>query len=158
MSLLPDLETPRITRVRGSLQGRAADQLDAVLAIVRESATAKSLARLPGAKRWQELHARRKSRAGSVRSTALANSRQTLAVLGYLKADATPFECLALAGRMLKEAGSRCPRTIALLSDEGVVALEALLAAALAHAFALPSFHSKPHRRASHRAHRRVRR
>lgn len=145
MSLLPDLETPRITRVRGSLQGRAADQLDAVLAIVRESATAKSLARLPGAKRWQELHARRKSRAGSVRSTALANSRQTLAVLGYLKADATPFECLALAGRMLKEAGSRCPRTIALLSDEGVVALEALLAAALAHAFALPSFHSKPH-------------
>ena len=144
MSLLPDLGTPRITRVRGSLQGRAVDQLDAVLAIVPEGATEKSLVRLPGAKRWQELHARRKARSGTVRSTALANNRQTLAVLGYLKADATPFECLTLAGRMLKEAGTRCPKAIALVTDEGVVALEALLAAALAHAFALPSFHSKP--------------
>jgi leucyl aminopeptidase len=144
MSLLPDLETPRITRVRGPLQGRAADELDAVLAIVPEGITAKSLSRLPGGKRWQELHARRKARAGTVRSTALTNNRQTLAVLGYLKADASAFECLALAGRMLREAAGRLPKAIALFAQDDAMAHEALLAAALAQAFALPSYQSKP--------------
>src|SRR5262249_12467994 len=104
MSLLPKLETPRITRVHGALRGHAMDHLDALLVMAPENATAKSLARLPGAQRWQELHAREKARGGAVRSTVLANRRQTLAALGYLKANATPFETLALAGKMLKAA------------------------------------------------------
>ena len=132
--------------MRGPLKGRAADQLDALLVIAREGATAKALAQLPSAQRWQELHARAKARAATVRSTALANRRQTLAVLGYLKKDASPFEHLALAGRMLKETVSRNPEAIGLLAltDEGSHASEALLAAALAQAFRLPTFRSSP--------------
>ena len=43
---------------------------------------------------------------------SLANRRQTLAVLGYLDAEASPFERLALAGRMLKEAAARQPQQL----------------------------------------------
>lgn len=156
MSLLPNLELPRITRVRDPFRGRAADSLDALLVLVPEGATAKTLASLPGAARWQELHARAKTRAGTVRSTTLANQRQTLAVLGYLKKDATAFEELTLAGRMLKEAAGRNPvsvglRVLSLPLRSGEAsgrgrdsALEALLAATLAQAFSLPSFRSTP--------------
>jgi len=143
MSLLPSLTTPRITRMRAAFSARAADSLDALLVMVPERATNKTLASLPGAQRWQELHARAKARGGSVRSTALANRRQTLAVLGYLKPQATPFEQLALAGRMVKEAAGRCPAAVGLQSLAGTDA-EPLLAATLAQAFALPAFHSSP--------------
>ncbi len=143
MSLLPSLETPRITSLRGPVRGRAADALDALLVVAVEGASAKALAQLPGALRWQELHGRRKPRAGSVRSTALANKRQTQAVLGYVKADASAFDRLALAGRMLKETAGRAPRAIGLcVVAEDDAMLEALLAAALAQAFALPSYRS----------------
>ena len=74
MSLLPNLETPRIASLRGPLRGRSAEQLDALLVMVPHNANAKLLSRLPGAQRWQELHARAKPRAGTVRTTALANS------------------------------------------------------------------------------------
>jgi leucyl aminopeptidase len=146
MSLLPSLETPRITRVRGPLRGGSVDRMDALLVMVPEAATAKSLAQLPAAQRWQELHAREKARAGTVRSSTLANRRQTLAVLGYLKKGASAFERLTLAGKMLKEASARNPETVGLLApgDEDSNAVEALLASALAQAFALPSFRSTP--------------
>lgn len=146
MSLLPNLQTPGITRARGPLNGRAVDQLDALLVMVREDVTAKALAKLPGAQRWQELHARASARAGTVRSGALANRRATLAVLGYLKKNAAPFEYLALAGRMLKESTGRNPQVLGLLAltGEGSNGAEALLAAALAQAFALPTWRSAP--------------
>ena len=84
-----------------------------------------------------------------MRTTSLANRRQTLAVLGFLRPQASAFERLALAGRMLKEAAARNPQTVGLATagfpaaGEGPAAaqasLEALLAGTLAHAFALPS-------------------
>lgn len=146
MSLLPSLETPRITRVHGPLRSSSVEQLDAVLIMVPEGASAKSLLQLPAAQRWQALHARPNRRAGTVRSTLLANRRQTLAVLGYLKSGATPFEQLALAGRMMKEIASRGAESLGLLAlgGENSTAIEALLAAALAQAFALPTFRSSP--------------
>src|SRR5262249_18008036 len=75
-----------------------------------------------------------------------ANRRQTLAALGYLKANATPFETLALAGKMLKAAAERAPQTVGLTTagDIEAAGLEALLAATLAQAFALPTFRSTP--------------
>lgn len=144
MSLLPSLETPRITRLRRPVRARAADALDALLVIAVEGANARAFAELPGAQRWQELHAQRKARAGAVRVSALANKRQTQAVLGYLKKDASAFERLALAGRMIKQTAGREPRAIGLcVVGEDAAALEALLAAALAHAFALPSYRTQ---------------
>ena len=148
MPSLPPLDLatqlPRVTHARGSSSARAG-QWDAIFAIVADVAQPRAFADLPEPERWRELHARSKPRGGAVRSTSLANSRHTLAVIGYLQADASPFERLQLAGRMLKEASARAVDTVALAApgDRAPAAsLEALLAATFAHSFALPSFRS----------------
>jgi len=149
MPSLPPLEhasqLPRVTRARGSSSARAG-QWDAIFVIVADSAQPRAFADLPEPERWRELHARSKPRSGTVRSTALANSRHTLAVIGYLQADSSPFERLQLAGRMLKEASARAVDAVALAAPgdraSGAANLEALLAATFAHSFALPSYAS----------------
>ncbi|MEJ0035591.1 MAG: leucyl aminopeptidase family protein [Gammaproteobacteria bacterium] len=149
MPSLPPVEhaaqLPRVTRARANSSARAG-QWDAIFTIVADIAQPRAFADLPEPERWRELHARSKPRSGTVRSTALANSRHTLAVVGYLQADASPFERLQLAGRMLKEASARAVDTVALAAPgdraSGAANLEALLAATFAHSFALPSFRS----------------
>src|SRR5258708_2825305 len=137
--LIPSARARAIVSAR-----RGEHRLDALLAIVPPRATAASFRELPESGRWRELNARAPARAGTVRSTSLSNPRQTLAVLGFLADEASAFERLTLAGRMLKEAAARNPQAIGLAAPDGTAAaraaLEALLAAALAHAFALPSF------------------
>jgi leucyl aminopeptidase len=124
--------------------------MDALLVIVPDEPADSVLEQLPDSERWQELNARTKARAGTVRTTVLTNRRQTLAVLGYIGAKASTFERLSLAGRMFKEASGRNPRSVGLmaltdaprdLSHTGD--LEALLAAGLASAFQMPAYRSK---------------
>jgi leucyl aminopeptidase len=130
--------------------------MDALLVIVPDKPTDSLLEQLPDSERWQELNARAKARAGTVRTTVLTNERQTLAVLGYIGAKASTFERLSLAGRMFKEAAARNPRVVGLmalgdepqdLSRAGDPSpsgdLEALLAAGLASAFQMPAYRSK---------------
>jgi leucyl aminopeptidase len=142
LALLPPAKGPEIVRARGG-------EVDALLVVVPETATPGSLEKLPESLRWRDLLAREAPHAGTVRTTALANRGQTLAVLGFLRPQASAFERLALAGRMMKETAGRGARTIGLAtagfaadrdgSDAAQASLEALLAAALAQAFELPS-------------------
>ncbi len=159
----PSLPRPPVVTHRRRLSERAAADLDAILVILPEEADAALLARLPQSERWRRLHTRpgpaagatsAAGAAGAVRSTTLANARDTRAVLGILPRRAGPFETLALAGRMLKEADCREPERLALVAPApaGEGALAALLSAALAHAFELPAF------RKSRAARRRIRR
>jgi leucyl aminopeptidase len=149
MSLLPTATPPEIVKTRA----RAADALDALLVIAPESHAKELFRQLPENERWQELNARTPPRTGTVRTTVLTNRRQTLAILGYIGAGATTFERLSLAGRMLKEVSSRDPETVGLmaLGDAAPAqsALDALLAAALAHVFPMPTLRapSKDERR-----------
>jgi leucyl aminopeptidase len=121
-----------------------ADDADAVLALVPDVPGPDVFRHLPEPQRWQDLNARSQPRSGTVRTTALTNRRQTLAVLGYMRTEASAFERLALAGRMLKEAAGRNPESVVLaapgLAKTERASLEALLSATLAHAFELPSF------------------
>jgi leucyl aminopeptidase len=136
--------------------------MDALLVIVPDEPPDSVLEQLPDSERWQELNARAKPRAGTVRTTVLTNKRQTLAVLGYIGAKASTFERLSLAGRMFKEASARNPRIVGLmalgddprnlshagdLSHTGDLSragdLEGLLAAGLANAFQMPAYRSK---------------
>jgi leucyl aminopeptidase len=136
--------------------------MDALLVIVPDEPPDSVLEQLPDSERWQELNARAKPRAGTVRTTVLTNKRQTLAVLGYIGAKASTFERLSLAGRMFKEAAGRNPRIVGLmalgddprdlshagdLSHTGDLSragdLEGLLAAGLASAFQMPAYRSK---------------
>ncbi|MGH8289079.1 MAG: M17 family metallopeptidase [Steroidobacteraceae bacterium] len=140
LTLLPPAGGPEIERSRGG-------EVDALLTIMPESARPASCAELPESSRWRDLLARERPRSGAVRTTSLANRRQTLAVLGFLAPKASAFERLALAGRMMKEVAARSPRTIGLATagfparetSAAQAALEALLAGALAQAFELPS-------------------
>jgi leucyl aminopeptidase len=141
--LLPAADTPKIARAAAT----EVAELDAILAIVPDPPAKSLFEQLPESERWQGLNARSKPRSGTVRTTVLANRRQTLAVLGYMGAEASTFERLALAGRMLKEVSSRCPESIGLtaLGDEVAAqgGVDALLAAALASAFQMPAFRSR---------------
>ncbi len=147
--MLPTADAPAITRGTAA----SADRLDVVLAIVALPLAAAAWRELPHGRRWQALHERSPARAGSVRSGSLGNHRDTLAILGYIKADASAFERLTLAARMLKEAGARAPRELGLCgmgkSAAATANLEALTAATLAHAFALPSIRA-PRREERH--------
>ena len=137
--VLPAAHAPSVTS--GTLQ--AADTLDVVLAIVTLPLATGALGALPHSTRWQALHARATARTGTVRSGSLGNPRDTLIVLGYIKSEASAFERLSLAGRMLKEAAARQPQAIGLCATgKGASAdadLEALVAASLVHAFELPA-------------------
>jgi leucyl aminopeptidase len=144
IALLPTATPPEIVKTRA----RAADASDALLVIAPMPSEKELFRQLPESERWQELNARTPPRAGTVRTTVLSNRRQTLAVLGYMGAEASTFERLALAGRMLKEVGSRDPETLGLMalgpvsSKQGApaqAALDALIAASLAHSFPLPT-------------------
>jgi hypothetical protein len=106
---LPPAHAPAIV----SADPGEADELDAVLAIVPHPPSGAAWRHLPHPARWRELDARAPARAGTVRTTVLANRRHTLAVLGYLGSDASAFERLSLAGRMLKEAAAREPQVLA---------------------------------------------
>ncbi len=140
--LLPANDVPAIEH--GTLA--EATGLDALLVIVPDSPTKAVFQQLPESERWQELNARSKPRSGTVRTTALANQRQTSAVLGYMGAEASPFETLALAGRMLKEVAGRHPGSVGLTAlgtpRANTGAVDALLAAALTSAFGMPAFRS----------------
>jgi len=142
MSLLPTTTPPDIVKSRT----RTADALDVLLVMAPDNAEKELFRSLPDSERWQELNARTRPRAGTVRTTVLTNRRQTLAVLGYIGAQASTFERLQLAGKMLKEVAAREPETLGLAAPgqaaPAQAALDALLAAAAAHAFPLPLFRS----------------
>lgn len=138
-ALAPQAEPPRILIAPFGTAG-----LDALLAVVPAQATARHFAQLPDAARWRALHARDPARPGTVRSTTLGNARHTLAVLGYLAADAGSFERLSLAARLVRELAARGPESLGLAAVAAPGMHEALLAAALAQAFELPSWRTAP--------------
>lgn len=137
--LLPGAQVPTV--IHGGAGG--ADKLDVIMAIVTLPVTAAALRRLPHAARWAELNERSAARTGTVRSIPLPTPAHTQAILGYLKSDASAFERLTLAGRMVKEAAARNPQSVGLAAaGTGTLAgahMEALLAATLAHSSALPT-------------------
>jgi leucyl aminopeptidase len=149
MKMLPETAGPRLIARGGLPAARSLAGLDALL--VMAPPARRFDGRLPQLARWRKLHARESVSPGNVRSTRLGNARDTLAVLGYCKPDATAFETLALAGRMLRPCIEARATTLGIVDVHADARspqrLEALLAAAYAHGFELPSERSKPSRR-----------
>lgn len=142
-ALLPLQKPPRIHLQNALPATGGLERHDAVLLLLPTDG--KPPARLPDAGQWQILHARAKPAHGDVRAFTLPNGRQTLAVLGYCRADAEPFELLRVAGLLAQRAlAHRTEVTrIAVVAQPAAAAKgawqEALYAALAAHAFALPT-------------------
>jgi leucyl aminopeptidase len=123
--------------------------LDALLVVVPAGAAAiAALRRLPDAALWQALHAREAAAPQTCRTGALGNPRQTLLVLGYARANASAFERLQLAGRMLHAVAERRPARVGCFvpgtANHANDWHTALVSAAHAHSFAMPDYRSKP--------------
>jgi leucyl aminopeptidase len=145
--ILPASHVPTIHRRTRAPTARSAAALDALFVIAGPD-TAECIAQLPESARWKTLLQRAPLRVQALRSTTLANPRQTRAVLALGKPQATAFQRLELAGRMLRELdvtrSLRIGFFVAADLPERDGWYEALLAAALAWNFSPPSFRSKP--------------
>jgi len=143
LSLLPESGGPRLVAHAGLPPPGAGAQWDAILVLLPPEIAP---GRLPEMQRWRDLHARGPRRHAEVRGTTLAHSRQCYAALGYCRADASEFELLRVAGRLMQQlfVNRPHPRRIAVLALVSGAARrqrwqEALYAAASAHAMELPT-------------------
>jgi leucyl aminopeptidase len=146
---LPDFKLADLRRTRTLPSTRRVATLDALLVLIPPDDTA-FLRRLPESARWLALHGRDRATALKSRSTALANERQTSALLGYARSDVSTFERLSFAGKLLRTIAAGQPRRIGIAISESLPDAaqwcEALLAAAWTESFALPDFRSTPKR------------
>jgi leucyl aminopeptidase len=144
---LPDLTLAAVRRSRALPNAGRAASLDAIVALAAPTDEA-FIRRLPEPQRWLRLHHRTKAVALKWRVSTLANSRQTLALLGYTRPDASAFERLSLAGKLMRELAGRAPQRIGLIVAGSAAAaapwFEALLSAGWNESFAMPDFRSAP--------------
>ena len=123
---------------------------DAAAFVIAERDPAAALAALPHASLWQALYrgARRASKTPLL-VARLPNSRHTLAAVAFLRAGASAYERLELAGKLMHEllkpgvASLQC-HAAGFDGDEPAAVVEALASAALAAAAPLPQRKSKP--------------
>jgi len=123
---------------------------DAAAFVIAERDPSAALAALPHASLWQALYrgARRASKTPLL-VARLPNSRHTLAAVAFLRAGASAYERLELAGKLMREllkpgvASLQCHAT-GFDGEETAAVVEALVSAALAAAAPLPQRKSKP--------------
>lgn len=144
MSILPRLDTPvTLIKRRGSSQ-LAAQDFDAIVVVAHSKSIGDAFASLPDTQSWQRLHSREPARTATVRVGALSSEADVVAVIGYLATDPAPFAQLALAGRLMNEIAARKPKRLGIavvgFGAAERALTESLLAAAYAHAFAMPDF------------------
>ena len=148
---LPDFAPLRITTSSLAPTRAALERLDHLLVVAprgRETA----LARLPYGTQLATLRSRAAKNGDDFASSHAANTRATGLTVGTFGTE-RGFAALAWAANALREAASDKPRALGIalagLDDEQArVAIESLLAAAGAAAFALPEFKSEPKKRA----------
>jgi leucyl aminopeptidase len=144
--LIPRQRAPRLARRNSPPGPRSLTRCDAML-VVTTATEAAALNGLPEPDIWLQLHRRDKVAVHTTRSTSMAGNNPCQLVLGYARQDFTQYERLSLAGLMLKDVAARRPRRIGIYIDQqlsdAAAWYEALVAAALAHSFAMPAFRSE---------------
>jgi leucyl aminopeptidase len=141
IDLLPPRSRIDVSRGPARPTAKPIEALEALLLIVPlERAPFDAL---PGGAALAREHARRPRSAGATYSATIGATRVFAGVLG---ANATPFQRLALAGRLAKELAAHAPGSvgIAALVDDATGVLEATLAAVLAAAEPAPAARSRP--------------
>lgn len=150
MQIFPP-ETPIALRRRTAPPSEAGlARADAAVFVIADADPAGSLAGLPHARLWQNLHrsVRRAARTPLL-VTRLPNARQTLTAIGFLRRGASSFERLELAGRLMSEVvrpgivSLQC-HALSFDAEESAAVVEALASGALAAAAPMPQLKSHP--------------
>src|SRR5579863_3497175 len=130
---IPDCTVAALERHPAMPDARAAEGLDSLL-VLTAPGDASLWPRLPESVRWRTLAARSKPAPVKWHVTALANSRQTQAVLGFAKSGSSAFERLSFAGKLLAEIAARRPQRLGIIVSDALPDAaqwyEALLSAA----------------------------
>jgi len=144
---IPDCTVAALERLPALPDARAAEALDALVVLTAVGDTT-LWSRLPESARWRALSRRSRPAPLKWHATALANSRQTHAVLGLAKPGASAFERLSFAGKLMAEISGRKPQRLGLIVSDALPDAakwcEALLSAAWTASVALPHFRSQP--------------
>ena len=150
MQILPPETNIAVRRRTAPPSESGLARADAAAFVLLDSDPAAMLARLPHAALWQSLY--KKAARGPktpLLVTRLPNARHTLAAVVFVRAGASAFERLTLAGKLMRELVKPGVTTLqchaaGLDDDASAAALEALASAALAAAAPLPHRKSKP--------------
>ena len=153
-TLLPPESVIRVTaRPQEPGESTLARADAAVLLVDQALPAARTLAALPLGARLKSLHAAevRNGHEAPIVCVRMANRRQTLLVVGFVKPGASSFERLTVAGKLAREVLRPGVENLQLHYVGGkqdqtakTTALEALLSAVLAHAAPMPEWKSKP--------------
>ena len=147
--LLPDSKEIRIYQQPGRVTGKQLEAMDQLLLILPKKIPAALWKQLPEGLKLRAAMRRRGSEAVPALMTRLGNKKLTLVVAATLAADVPAFEQLTLARRLVaaataEKAGSLGVAILGFDNEAAASICRNVLAAALAAAFRLPTFKSKP--------------
>ena len=147
--LLPKSRRIPVTQSPGRLDTKAVESVDQLLLILPKRPKPAVWSALPQGNRLRALMKKRRPTTFPAVETRLSNKRQTRVVLGTIAPDATAFEQLSLARRLVTAAVGEKPGClgVAVVGFDATISAalyEAGHAAAQAAAFRMPSFKRKP--------------
>ncbi len=145
--LLPPATGTRVAVSTGRLQSKAVAAVDSLVVLIPERARAEVWKQLPRGEKLRKLAAKA---AGPlpVCVTRIDNARQTYLAIGRVKADASSFELLTAARKMVSDASNHASGSLAVAAlgfgDESPRIEDALVAGGLAAMKPMPDFKTKP--------------
>ena len=148
-ALLNDASDVRIVQQTGRVSSKVLDPLDQFLLILPERAKADIWHSLPQGEKLKTAATKRDAGSVPAFEARLPNKRHTLVVGGRISADASAFEQLTFARKMVaaatvEKAGCLGICVHGFKADEQEVIAKNLLAAALAAAHSMPEYKSEP--------------
>ncbi len=147
-SLLPEPKEIRVIQQLGRITAKALEPLDQLLLILPAKGTAAVLKQLPQGAKLQAAMRRRSPGSTPALVSRLPNKRQTLVVGGTIANDASAFDQLSLARKLVsaataEKAGCLGVAVVGFDDDSQAALCGNVIAAALASAFSMPEYKSK---------------
>jgi len=140
---------PKITQVTGSADDKAWASLDQLLLILPAKVPTRLWQKLPEGSSLKAVLRKRQPGNVPAATTRLSNKRHTAVRIGTIDASSNAFELLTFARKMIAAARSEKADTLGIqvagfAADKEQRLMSGLAAAALAAAFPLPAYKSKP--------------
>ena len=148
-NLLPDTRDVRVSQSTGRVDARTLETVDQLLLILPARPTKADFGMLPQGAKIQAVFKKHAAGGTPAFTTRLVNKKQTLVVGGTIDAESSTFEQLTLGRKLVsaataQKAGSLGICAVGFSPDKEAALVKSVLAAALAAAFNMPAYKSKP--------------